>query len=148
MPDETKKNGVDNLIPFNERTEDEQRAIRAMGGKASGEARRRKKKFKTILSEIITMPVKNEKMRGNLKLLGLDPDEANLQISIAAAMVIAAANGNVKAYTAIRDTMGETPKAKVEVDGDMSVQTVEAIDAYNAAAAAIKKVGFGDSTPK
>lgn len=34
----------ENLIPFNERTEEEQRELARMGGIASGEARRRKRR--------------------------------------------------------------------------------------------------------
>ena len=36
----------DNLIPFNKRTEEEQRQIAIMGGKASGKTRQLKKSFK------------------------------------------------------------------------------------------------------
>ena len=38
----------DNLIPFNERTEEEQRKIARMGGIASGKVRKEKKLLKDI----------------------------------------------------------------------------------------------------
>ena len=41
-------NGQDNLIPFSERTETEQREIAKNGGKASGVARRRKADLRKI----------------------------------------------------------------------------------------------------
>lgn len=40
--------GIENLIPFDQRTEEEQRKIREMGGIASGEARKRKRDLKEI----------------------------------------------------------------------------------------------------
>jgi len=41
--------GHENLIPFDERTEEEQRKIAKKGGKASGEARRRKRDMRELM---------------------------------------------------------------------------------------------------
>ena len=41
--------GHENLIPFDERTEEEQRRIAKKGGKASGEARRRKRDMRELM---------------------------------------------------------------------------------------------------
>lgn len=51
--------GNDNLIPMNERTKDEQREIARAGGKASGEARRRKRTLRQIAEMLAdeTLPV-------------------------------------------------------------------------------------------
>jgi hypothetical protein len=51
--------GNDNLIPMNERTKDEQREIARKGGKASGEARRRKRTLRQIAEMLAdeTLPV-------------------------------------------------------------------------------------------
>lgn len=43
----------ENLIPLNRRTTDEAREIRRQGGKASGEARRRKKELRDTLQMLI-----------------------------------------------------------------------------------------------
>lgn len=45
--------GKKNLIPFNERTEEEQREIARMGGIASGEARREKATMKKTLETLL-----------------------------------------------------------------------------------------------
>jgi hypothetical protein len=45
--------GQENLIPFNERTEEEQRKIARQGGIASGEARREKATFKKTLEMLL-----------------------------------------------------------------------------------------------
>ena len=46
-------NNVDNLIPFSERTEEEQREIARQGGKASGEARRQKATMLSVLEKVL-----------------------------------------------------------------------------------------------
>lgn len=141
MPDTNKKTGVDNLIPVNQRTKNEQRKIATAGGIASGESRRRKKKFKTVLTELMKVAVINPTHLKNLKALGIDTDDATLQTVMAAAMVQQACNGNVKAFNAVRDTLGEVPKAKVEVDGEIQTQTEAMRAAYEDAANAIKGMG-------
>ena len=45
-----------NLIPFNERTESEQRAIQSKGGKASGASRRRKRDMAKAMKLLLDMP--------------------------------------------------------------------------------------------
>lgn len=45
--------GHENLIPFSERTEDEQRELQKRGGKASGVARRRKADLRRMAQEIL-----------------------------------------------------------------------------------------------
>ena len=47
------KKGQENLIPFSERTEDEQREIRKSGGKASGAARKRKADLRKMAQEVL-----------------------------------------------------------------------------------------------
>lgn len=46
-----------NLIPFNKRTEKEQREIRSKGGKASGEARKRKKQIRELFKDVLNSPL-------------------------------------------------------------------------------------------
>jgi hypothetical protein len=85
---------IENLIPFNELTEEEQRALASKGGKASVEARRRKRTLKEEL----------------LLLL----EEADNQKNISVAMLKQAMEGNVKAFEVIRDTVGEKPKDVID----------------------------------
>ena len=85
-----------NLRPFNELTEEEQREIARKGGIASGEARRRKK---TLKEELITL---------------LETNDNNEKISVA--ILQKALNGDIQAFTTIRDTIGEKPTDKIEAD--------------------------------
>ena len=86
----------ENLIPMNERTKEEQREIAKKGGIASGEARRRKK---TLKEELIAL---------------LETNDNNNKISVA--ILNKALNGDIQAFTTIRDTIGEKPVDKVEAD--------------------------------
>ena len=83
-----------NLIPQSERTKEEQREIARKGGIASGEARRRKK---TLKEELIML---------------LETNDNNNKISLA--LLKKALDGDIQAFTTIRDTIGEKPTDKVE----------------------------------
>lgn len=50
--------GQENLIPFNERTEEEQRQIATMGGKASGIVRKEKATFKNAIKWLMESDIK------------------------------------------------------------------------------------------
>ena len=63
------------LIPFNQRTEEEQREIARQGGIASGKARREKQKTQQILADIVSIKNKDLAMFQKLATkLGLDGD--------------------------------------------------------------------------
>lgn len=89
----------ENLKPFNTLTEEKQREIASKGGKASVEARRKKKVFKEAIE----------------KQLGQNLD------SMVKSMITQAKKGNVQAITFLRDTIGEKPTDKVEADVNSDV---------------------------
>lgn len=77
--------GEDNLIPFHERTEEEQREIRRKGGIASGKARRRKSNIKKALEAVLSMTVPKEvgQLKKQLEDMGLEPTmEQALALSV------------------------------------------------------------------
>lgn len=76
----------------------EARELGRKGGKASVEARRKRK---TLREELLAL-LKTE----------------NYQKKISLAMICEAMEGNTKAFEVIRDTIGEKPKDKVEIDQD------------------------------
>lgn len=85
----------ENLIPFNERTEEEQREIARKGGIASGESRRKRK---TLKEELLILLSQND-----------------TQEKISLSLIKQAIEGNTKAFEIIRDTVGEKPKEEIEV---------------------------------
>lgn len=106
-------NGEDNLIPFDKRTEEEQRRIATMGGKASGEARRQKRAMRELMREALTFEVANS--QGEKKSL-----EEIGALKIAEKY----AKGDIKAAEFIAKLLGEYEQ-KVKLEGDMrSVQVV------------------------
>ena len=94
---------TENLRPFNERTEEEQRQIATKGGKASGKARRRKKELKALLELALSQP--SEIVDG----------EDNYT-AITAALIQKAIQGDTKAYEVIRDTLGQKPTEQTQMD--------------------------------
>ena len=100
-----------NLIPFNELTESQQREIASKGGKASAEAKRKRK---TLKEELLLML-----------------SDGDIQEKISLALINEAINGNnagsvTKAFEVIRDTIGERPVEKVQ-----ATQTVVDMSAFS-----------------
>ena len=87
-----------NLIKNEDLTPEQRRKNASKAGKASAAAR---KKRKTLKEEL---------------LLLLETENYNERISLA--MIKQALNGNTKAFNTIRDTIGEKPKDKLEIDQD------------------------------
>lgn len=110
----------DNLIPFNKRTEEEQRQIAIMGGRASGKTRQLKKSFKLALMELLEEEVKDKK--GN-------PSGKTYQDLVNIGLLKGAMKGNPYNYKAILETIGELETEKTEV----SVPTIklEVVDNSN-----------------
>lgn len=102
----------DNLVSFKDLTVEEQREIARKGGIASGEARRRRK---TLKEELIAL---------------LELNDNNNKISLA--VLQKALNGDIQAFTTIRDTIGEKPKDEIDLSNRVSYED------------AIKKVSDSD----
>jgi len=93
-----------NLKPV--RTKEEARNRGRNGGKKSGEARQKKKLMREAL----------EKLIGN----SLD--------AVTQALIDKAVSGDVRAYEAIRDTLGEKPTDKVEVMGHIDQNEADSFE--------------------
>lgn len=85
---------IDNLI---KRSSNEARKIASKGGKASGESRRKKRELQGALQKLLD---------GKYEVEGTT---FNGYEAIAQKMILSAINGNVKAATFVRDTIGEKP---------------------------------------
>ena len=105
QPKQKANSGVKNLRPQNTRSKAEQRAISAMGGRASGEARRRRK---TLRDELLLLL-----------------DDGNTREAVSAALIRSAKKGSVKAFEVLRDTIGERPVER-------SAHTIVGVEALQA----------------
>ena len=103
----------ENLIPFNKRSVREAREYGRRGGKASGEARRKKADFRKTLNALLTAEIDSPEWTPLLNALGLD---STLESAVNAAIIREALAGNVKAYIAIRDTLGQTTKSEEDLE--------------------------------
>lgn len=84
--------GQENLIPMNERSEDEVRQLGQKGGIRSGEVRKEKATMKATLEMLLDEKYKNGKTYRELATLGL---------------LKGAINGNAQNYKAIVEMLGE-----------------------------------------
>ena len=73
----------ENLIPQNKRTKKEQREIAIKGGKASGEARRKKRTVRECLAILKDMPCTHDKIKKTLREAGIKDEEITNGMAIA-----------------------------------------------------------------
>lgn len=107
---------------FESRTTSELREISSLGGKKSGEARRKKANFRKTLNALLTAEIYNEDISPFLESLGLD---STLEAAVNAVMIREALNGNVKAYEAIAKYSGQD--AKTEKDREAQKVKMDAV---------------------
>ena len=112
----------ENLIPTNRRTKKEAREISRKGGKASGEARRRKADLKKALKTVLEADVHSDKVAEQLDKMGFD--NSNLMAMVFAQMQ-QAQKGNVRAFEAITKVMGVE---KDELDRKEQRQRIKALE--------------------
>ena len=103
----------ENLIPFSERTESEQREIRRKGGIASGEARRKKVLLRGILEKALPMPEKNDQIKEMMRQAGWIDEEITQAVVVVQGLLMQAKKGDVAAFNAIRDLNGEKPVEEI-----------------------------------
>lgn len=125
-----KEIGRKNLIPFNERTEEEVKEIAARGGRKSGETRRRKRAAKEILDTMLAAQLSGDSidsiLDGAKEVLG---DDNSLYSVMLAKIAQEACKGNVQAATFIRDTAGDKPTDKQEVTTTVTETDLELVKA-------------------
>ena len=99
-----------NLIPFDQRTEEEQRDIRSAGGKASGVSRRRKRSLKEAADLYLSLPVSDRRVWNKIARRGVDPDDIDNQMAMVIGLTLAATAGDARAGRLIVDLLGEEGK--------------------------------------
>ena len=109
----SQKDGTENLIPVNKRTKEEARAISSKGGKASGEARRKKRDAKSAARLILSLPTV-DKVTKSLEKLGIDDEsEYTNMVSIFAMAYLKAMKGDIGAMRFIVEMAGMSPEFKM-----------------------------------
>lgn len=120
-----------NLIPFNERTESEQREIAQKGGIASGASRRRKRSMREAADYYLSLP-ETDRRRVNAMLRdSIEPEDIDNQMSVVMGIATAAKQGDSRAANVLLKMLGE--------------ETVQENPAADALEAARKLLGGIDS---
>jgi hypothetical protein len=95
-----------NLVSLSERTTSEQREIAKKGGKASGEARRKKANLKKTIETLLTLELPESTLKDQLEEMGIDPTiEQGLVMRV---LLTAIQDGNYKALEAIARLIQQT----------------------------------------
>ena len=101
-----------NLIPVTQRTKQERLEISRKGGKASGEARRKKANLRKTLDKLLTMNVSDERLKKKLEEMGLYADNQTL---LCVVMLEKAIKGNVRAAEWISNIIGAYEKDDLDI---------------------------------
>ena len=103
-----------NLIPFDKRTESEQRKIAASGGIASGVSRRRRKSLKEAADLYLSLPPANRRRWNSIAKKDVAPEDIDNQMAMIIGLTERATSGDVKAAKLLIDLLGDTAE---ESDG-------------------------------
>lgn len=103
-----------NLIPFNKRTESEQRETASKGGKKSGEVRRQKKKMKETMNMLLSLDLPESEGKEKLKQIGIEDEDLNVQTAILMQQAQKAMAGNLDSAKFVKDVSDELGLVKVE----------------------------------
>ena len=144
------RDGTPNLIPMNRRTKEEQKKIASAGGRASGEARRRRADFKRTINNLLTVPIDDPTWAPILQSMGIDP---TLESAVAMAMVLETLKGGLSGVKAAdwlgkyggQDTMTKGQKKKAEKEAEKAAAQIEYIKAKTEEAKA--KTEGGEAGP-
>lgn len=110
--------GYENIKDANSnRTPEERRELAIKAGRASGKARRRTSNLRDTMNKLLTMKVEVD---GLSDVLRADGGESTYEEIITMAMIQQAMLGDVKAYKAIMQVVGQTNKSDADLEEQKS----------------------------
>lgn len=100
--------GIENLIPQNERTKEEQREIARLGGIASGKARREKRDRKQMASDLLDLTMQGAGVDKIKKFFNIKGVELNAyQVTVLSCLMKAMQKGDANALEKLLKIAGE-----------------------------------------
>lgn len=114
-----RKGRKENLLKAEDLTSEELRERASRAGKASVEARRKKKTMREMLEMMMYKVELSPALKQKLAEEGIDEDEMNHQMVITRSLIAKAEQGDVQAYNTICAMIGEKPAEKLDVSGSM-----------------------------
>lgn len=125
------KGKIDNLKSLGKRTTEEQRMIAQKGGKASVKARKDKREQKQIIMDVLAMPLEDGSVEQITSLAAAEGANLSINQAIVIQQVKRALKGDTRAAEYLRDTSGQKPSDKVQIDAGVSIDdTIKHIDSY------------------
>lgn len=110
-----------NLIPVAERSPSELRKMTSKGGKASGEARRAKKTLRELATLFGSLKLDGKQKR-QMQELGIPETEHTRFMQAVVSLFQKALKGDVSAFNAIRDLIGEKPVDRTQLEGSFDTR--------------------------
>ena len=107
----------ENLRSADMLSEEELRTMASNGGKKSAAVRRRKKLLRESLEYVINDMELPEALKAMLKKEGVQEEDYSHALVMARSMVAEAEKGNVSAFLAVRDSVGEKPVDEKKISG-------------------------------
>ena len=116
-----------NLRPFDSNQDREQAKINGIkGGKASGEARRKKKAMKEQMELLLSLPLSNKKIKDKLEEMGVDTSDIDNQMALMLSTFNKALRGDSACINIIREITGErVQEIKINTGIDEKVQKLD-----------------------
>lgn len=86
------------------------------GGKKFAENLKNEKTLLDGLKKLMSLPIQDESTKDFIRGLGYNTEELTNGMAINVALFQEALKGNTKAYELIRDTLGEKPSDKIQIE--------------------------------
>ena len=107
-----------NLMPIElvnaRKTREERKESASKAGKASGEAKRKRKAMKEQMEMLLSLPFKSKKQLNFIKELGIEENDIDNQMALIVAMYGKALKGDVQAFNTIREVVQDEKTVKDE----------------------------------
>lgn len=103
----SREEGYKNLIPYNQRSEDEARSNGQKGGIESGKARRRKRSLKEAADLYLAKEPTDTRVWNSLSMAGIDPEDIDNQMAVVVGLSQKAMTGDAKAAKILVDILGK-----------------------------------------
>ena len=120
----------ENLIPMDQRSEDEVRELGRRGGIASGAARRRKRSLREAADLYLSLPVTDRRRANKLLRRKVDPEDIDNQMAMIAGLADAATEGDARAAAVLVKLLGEEtpPTGDSDTALEQAAQLLEGVD--------------------
>lgn len=120
----------ENLIPMDQRSEDEVRELGRRGGIASGAARRRKRSLREAADLYLSLPVTDRRRANKLLRRKVNPEDIDNQMAMIAGLADAATEGDARAAAVLVKLLGEEtpPAGDSDTALEQAAQLLEGVD--------------------